>query len=222
MSCTHVRSDFSAYLDGDLSDSRRAAVTAHVGSCAACAAHLDGLREAAGALRSLPRLCPPESLAASVLDRLEVESRGPGLALLFRPALSARPLMVPSLLPAALVLVCTLSFVLSLVAHDMKSTAQIRPWDATDTNASGSGTDIFIDEQLIGLAEQDIFVVTVVDKNGRVSYVKLIEGDQKTAYPIMHEMTLQRYEPGRDLNGQPVVTPTFQLISAIEVRAPRT
>ena len=55
-------------------------------------------------------------MAARVLDRLEMEAetRRPALALLFRGFAAARPLMLPSLVPAALVLVSVLAGVLAL------------------------------------------------------------------------------------------------------------
>src|SRR6266511_1937429 len=74
MTCTRVRSQLSSYLDGDLGP----AAARTVGS------HLESLRAAIGMLAELPTLSPSEGIAARVFDRLEVETRGPGLAMVFR------------------------------------------------------------------------------------------------------------------------------------------
>jgi hypothetical protein len=234
MSCHRIQNELSAYMDGDLSSAERDGVTVHLATCASCARHLRELREVSCALSCMPKMECPEPLAARVLDRLEVESRGPGLALLFRSALGARPFIVPSLLPAALVVMCTLSFILMLGNHDMRAVAQggvfIGP-SGSDANPSSPTEDvmakaqddnIFLDVQLLAMREQTIFVETGVARDGRVSWVRLLEGDQKTAAPILKELRLERCVPGRDEEGRPVAMRSFRLISAMEVRAPRT
>jgi anti-sigma factor RsiW len=100
--------------DGTLERAREAAVRAHLDQCAACAAHWDSYTSALDMLAQAPRCEPPESLAQQVLNRLELERRGPGLALLFRPLWAARPLIFPSLLPAALLVVAVLAGALAL------------------------------------------------------------------------------------------------------------
>jgi hypothetical protein len=187
------------------------------------------------ALSGLPPLECPEPIANGVLDRMEVESRGPGLALLFRSALGGRPFMVPSLLPASLVVLSTLSAIFMVGDHDMQAlsastTAAMGPFGSDSNPSSPSGDvipknpndNIFLDVELLRLEEQTIFVETGVAKDGSVSWTRLLEGDQKTAAPILKELRLERCVPGRDGDGRPVAMRAFHLISAIEVRAPRT
>jgi predicted anti-sigma-YlaC factor YlaD len=52
--CEQVRGHISAGLDGALSEVEGARVQAHLGSCAACRAFADGVRETADVLRAAP------------------------------------------------------------------------------------------------------------------------------------------------------------------------
>src|SRR4029077_13456729 len=93
----------------------------HLGVCPACAAELRALEASLAALREMP-LVDPGGVAAAVRDRIDLERRGPGLQLLFRPAWKARPLLGRSLVQGALVFTTVLSVVLSLG----------RPWRGVD------------------------------------------------------------------------------------------
>jgi len=72
-SCTHVRADLSAYLDGDLDSSAADATSAHLAGCAACRSELALQRLALGALRGLPDLPPPAGILSGVRARLHPE-----------------------------------------------------------------------------------------------------------------------------------------------------
>jgi hypothetical protein len=230
MSCERIQGELSAYLDGDLAGARLHLVSAHLDSCAACKTHLQQLSAVSEELAALPHLvCPEPALAVRVLDRLEIESRGPGLALLFRSAWAARPLFLPSVLPAALILVCTLSTVLMMGARDLRSTTAARTGPSGNPFARvepymvpRSAADIFLDEQLVGLAEQNFFIETLVGQDGRVSQVNLIDGDSQMAAPILYQLRRQRVSPGRDDDGRPITARAFRLYTAMEVRAPIT
>jgi hypothetical protein len=230
MSCTRVRRELSEYMDDELSGPRLHAVSAHLDSCAPCARHLEELRGACESLASLPRLASPEPLGAGVLDRVEVESRGPGLALLFRSARAARPLMFPSVLPAALVLLCSSSVVLLMGARDVRSYNEAHASGSdTDPLSPGEGasspqtaSDIFVDYQLSLMPSQSLFVETVVAPDGRVLNVTLLEGDSYRAAPILKEMRYQRYMPGLSEQGEPVKMRAYRLFDSVEVRAPLT
>jgi hypothetical protein len=146
MKCRRVRSRLSAYRDRDLG-SEGQLVAAHLAGCAPCAEQWRLLTFALDDLAESPRLRSPEGVASRVLARLEVESRGPGLALLFRPAWAARPLMLPSLIPAAFVLASVVAVALSLsqdpgplppvaaAARRRSSSSRWRPWAARATRS---------------------------------------------------------------------------------------
>ena len=114
MTCRAVRGRLSAYMDGDLRREEAGQVSAHLQACAPCGARWRSLRDAVQSLGDLPRIEGADGIAARVLDRLELERRGPGLALIFRRSGAARPLILPSLLPAALILLVVLGGALAL------------------------------------------------------------------------------------------------------------
>jgi hypothetical protein len=239
MKCRAVGRQLSAYLDGDLGSPEARAVSSHLDECEGCRRSLEELRTASEALRELPRLAPPMSLAVELRDRLDVESRGPGLALLFRPAWRARPLMLPSLVPAALVLLLAISaaFVLdrgpaveqALVSAE--ETDELPPVWGTESNPlfpvagvsvprSRDKGEVPVD-QLTEMAEGTLFVETIVARDGSVSSVHVIEGNSAGAAPLMEALWRERFWPGH-MNGRPVAVSVYRLISRMDVRAPLT
>jgi len=245
MSCSRVRNDLSEYMDGDLSGARLHAVSAHLESCSGCTQHLAELRGVSDAMTSLPRLATPEPLAAGVFDRLEVESRGPGLALIFRSAWAARPLIFPSVVPAALVLCTTLSLLLSMGARDLKTYNEVAHGqnhfsdmaDATGTDLDPfmpvagvslpqtAGGNIFVEDLLARMRRpvdrQPFFFETTVTRDGRVQNLRLIQGEPYLAGALIQAMRMERFVPGRD-DGRPVAVRTYRLFETVEVRAPLT
>ena len=244
MTCRALRSKLSTYLDGGLEPGSSRAIFAHLETCAACRAYLASLQEAMDALAEMPRVAPPESIAQRVRERLEVERRGPGLALLFRTRWAARPLILPSLLPAALTVLVVLAGAV-LVSRDRRATLQ---WETTRVRLetptvheplSGTeGNPLFPSSQvalprlrsgqdvplkaLLGMSEGSVFLETVVARDGSVSTITLLEGDSEQAQPLLDAYRKARFEPVR-VRGRLVAVSVYRLISRMEVLAvPRT
>lgn len=241
MSCLRVRSRFSAFLERDLTPAESGALASHLRECEGCAAELRELQGALFALRELPRQEPAGAVVAAVMDRIEVERRGPGLQLLFRPAWLARPLMVPSLLQGALVFASVLSLALALdrVATLRSDVADVRGggWGAkpapsgTEANPMlpSSGVSVpqlrnrgtmpepFLEWQ----GEGNVFFETVVARDGSVSAVNLIGGDSEEARALADALLKERFEPAR-VGGRPVAVSVYRLFSRLVVRAHRT
>lgn len=235
MRCRGTRSRLSAYLDGDLSARELRAVAGHLARCAACAERWRSLRSALDVLADAPRLECREGIAARVLDRLEVESRGPGLALLFRPVWAARPLMLPSLLPAAVVL-CALLAVAFVLDRGPRGVPEGRlRAEAWDTGLPPSGTEgnplipssgvsapraraqgLLPDRLLEEMGEGTLFLETVVARDGSVSAVTLLGGDSDQARPLLEALRRTRFEPGR-FHGRSVAVCVYRLISRMDV-----
>lgn len=240
MSCGKVRRRLSGYLDGDLSGVESREVAAHLRDCRDCAEAWSSLRGALAELAAAPRLEPPEPIASRVLDRLEVETRGPGLALIFRSRWAARPLMLPSLAPAALVLVTVLAAALALdrppPAEGWVRAASGR-WEARLPASGTEGNPLLLSagvsrprvqgEGVVSagvvadLGEATLFVETVVARDGSVSLVRLVEGDSARAEPVLDLLRRERFEPGR-YQGRPVAVSLYRLFSSLEVRPPLT
>jgi hypothetical protein len=227
-------------MDGELDPRQSSQVAAHLEGCAACGARWLSLRSATDMLAGLPRLECRESVAARVLDRLDVENRSAGLALILRPAWKARPLILPSLVPAAGFLVTVLAVALA-IGRDPEplprvATPGAESWGPTEASGTESNP-LFLSSEvsaprsraaapitadlLAGLGEEPLFVETVVARDGSVSMVTLLDGDSHHAGPVLEALRHERFEPGRR-HGRPVAVSLYRLISRMDVTAPTT
>ena len=242
MTCRAVRARLSAYRDRALAGAVAQEVESHLHACRACAERWQSLSEACDALADAPRLACPDGIAARVLTRLEVESRGPGLALLYRPMSAARPFMLPSLFPAAFLLMMVIGAALALSGDPGPLppvvTRTLPPPPTWAAPVPSWGTEAlplvamaevspprsrfaFPADVLAGMEEGTVFVQTVVARDGSVSTVTLLDGDGAHAGPLLEALRRERYEPGR-FRGRPVAVSVYRLISRMEVRAPLT
>jgi hypothetical protein len=237
MTCSDVRRRLSEWLDGALEPRPNRLVVAHLESCAACAEHAQELRDVGRLLAELPRLEPQESVAARVLDRLDMETRRPALASLLRGFSAARPYMLPSLVPAALVLVTVLAGVLALDSgplpevHLAPGAWSTTPAWGTEGNPVFPSADIELPrettrmelppEMLAGRGNSSVFLETVVARDGSVSDVTVLGGDDDSGGALVNALRRQRFEPVL-YRGRPVAVSVYRLISRLEVRSPRT
>jgi hypothetical protein len=228
MSCQALRACFSALRDADLPPDRMLAALRHIDECRDCAREWEAFRGSLDLLADLPRPQTRGALAARVRDRLEIERRGPGLTLLLRPRSAIRPLILPSLVPAALVLVTVLAAALGL---------ERAPAVGRVASSPGDWTGVALDEPLFSFTgvtvpqarsrdladllqaekgEVDLFLETVVERDGRVSTVRLLGGDEERARPIVEALRKERFEPGR-FKGRPVAVSVYRIISRLDV-----
>jgi hypothetical protein len=235
MNCGSVRRRLSAYVESDLAAPESKLVAAHLRECEGCSDHRRSLRRALDLVGDMPRLLTPESMAARVLDRIEMERRGPGLAV-FQRFRAARPLILPSLIPAMFVLVTVLSGAVLLDAGRQPSSLGLVSAEG-DRKAGDSGTesnplfpsaDVSLPQsrgtRVLGVpmdGEGSFFLETVVARDGTVSAVTLIDGDSRQARPIVDALRRERFEPVW-LHGRRVAVSVYRLISRLEVRAPLT
>jgi anti-sigma factor RsiW len=221
MTCALLRRNLSAYRDGELSGARSEAVAAHLRICPTCADLWHRLETSLAVLADSPPLAARERIATAVLDRLEVETRGPGLALLFRAPWAARPLMLPSLLHASLLVATLLMSALAIDSWHVRGdrdayrvvvaraealrTARQTPVRKLRGSAalavSSAGADGF-------------FVETLIGPGGNVLDVRLIGGDTARAAPLIHAMRQERFEPAPERGAALSI---YQLISATDV-----
>lgn len=243
MSCGGARKRFSAHRDFALSAADHRTMAGHLESCAACGAEWRRFAAALDALAEVPRLECAGEVASRVFDRLDVENRKPGLAALFRRG-SPRPLMIPSLAPAAMVLVIVIASLFALDRPEplppVVQQRQLEAWTTIPSPVPEWGTerhplfaygDVSTPRARAGTAvpqylleptgEGTLFLETVVARDGTVSAVHLIGGDSAEAAPLLEALRQVRYEPGR-FRGRPVAVSMYRLISRMEVRAPIT
>jgi Putative zinc-finger len=238
MSCSFARRRLSAYVESDLSAGEANVVGAHLRECRECESHLQSLRRTMDLVGEMPRLVSRESLAARVLERLEMERRGPGLAV-FQKFRAARPLILPSLIPAVFVLVTVLSGAILLDGGRQRSSfsfagtsLEARTGDSgTESNPLFPSADVglpqVLGDRVLGVPMGDLrgegtfFLETVVARDGTVSAVTLLDGDSRQARPIVDALRRERFEPVW-LHGRRVAVSVYRLISRLEVRAPLT
>jgi len=244
LTCRGVRQRLSAHRDGELTGVEHRTVAAHLDSCAPCGAHWRGLVTTLDALADVPRLECSGEVASRIFDRLDMENRKPGLAVLFRPIGSARPLIFPSLVTAVMVLVTVIAGALVLDRPEplppIVQQRQLEAWTTLPSPVPDWGTerhplfaygDVSTPRARAGtvlpayLLEQTgegtLFLETVVARDGTVSAVHLIGGDSSEAAPLLEALRKERFEPGR-FRGRPVAVSMYRLISRMEVRAPIT
>ncbi len=238
MTCAGVRRQLSEWLDGDLEAARSRLVSAHLESCPACARRAQELRAVSGLLAELPRV-EAEPVFAPVALRLELasSSRRPALAFLFRGMAAARPFILPSLVPAACLLLLGLG---ALLALDPGPLPEVRlapgawssvPASGTEGNPLFPSAEVLLPQQLAALAlapevlaghgEGSLFLETVVARDGSVAGVTLLDGDALLEQPLIEALRQQRFEPVR-YRGRRVAVSVYRLISRMEVRSPRT
>ncbi len=243
MSCHYARARFSARRDGALGGSEHHTVAAHLDACAGCDAAWRAYSKALDGLVALKHLESEGEIASRIFDRLDLENRKPGLAMLFRRG-SSRPFMIPSLAPAAMVLVTVIGAIFALDRPEplppVVQQRQLEAWTTlpspvpewgTETNPLFAYGDVSTPRARAGavvpryLLEQrgegTLFLETVVARDGSVSAVNLIGGDSVEAAPLLDALRKERYEPGR-FRGRPVAVSMYRLISRMEVRPPIT
>jgi anti-sigma factor RsiW len=237
MNCRAARGRLSRYLDQDLSTREARELVSHLATCRPCARRWASLRRAVEALADAPRLESPEPIAGMVLARLEMESRGPGLASLLRPGWSHRPFMLPSLVPAVLVLVTILGAFLGMQQEPRPLTSVVARGEAWHGPLPPSGSEanpLFPSSEVSAprvhtraalgdvrptdLDEHTFFLETVVARDGSVSDVTVLGGDREAARPFVDALLRERFEPGL-YRGQPVAVCVYRLISHVLVRA---
>ncbi len=239
MSCAFVRGRLSEWIDRELEPEVARRGERHVASCGECARRARELRAVGRLVAELPHLDPPEALAPRVLDRIDVdlETRRPALAYLFRSFAAAQPFMLPSLVSAALVLVTFLAGVLALDPGPLPEVHLVPgAWTATAPSGTESNplfpsdgvalprerTSVDLPAELLeGRGDGTYFLATVVARDGSVSDVTVLAGDARGAGALVDALRRQRFEPVR-YRGRPVAVGVYRLISRMEVRSPLT
>lgn len=244
MTCPCARDFFSAHRDGALDATERYALVTHLDACAECGGRWRAFTAALDALADVPRLECAGEIASRIFDRIDIENRKPGLATLFRPFGDARPFMLPSLVPAAMVVISVIATAVALDRPEplppVVQQRQIEAWTSIPSPVPDWGTerhplfaygDVSTPRARAGNVvpsyllepngEGTLFLETVVARDGSVSAVHLIGGDSAEAAPLLEALRKERFEPGR-FRGRPVAVAVYRLISRMEVRAPLT
>ncbi len=236
MTCAFVRRRLSEWIDGDLEPGVARRVDGHLSECVACAERARQLRTVGRLVARLPRFEAPEAVASQVAERIamETEARRPGLGSLYRGFSAARPLILPSLVPAMLVLLTILAGVLALDPGPLPEVhLAVGAWSATPASGTETnplplaGVDLPRERTAVDLPPEllarrgELFVQTVVGRDGTVADVTVIHGDVAGRQALVDALRRQQFEPVR-YRGRPVAVSVYRLISRVEVRSPLT
>jgi hypothetical protein len=242
MTCRSAHRRLSEYIDGELPPNEARLLAAHLDSCLPCTRREHELRAVSEAVSALPRLEASQPVASRILDRLEMERRNPGLALLFRPRFGGGPFMLLSLIPAALVLFVVIAGAFMLDERDselppIRATGLRPSWEGALPPSGTEQNPLFPSSEIsvptvrardpwpvtvfTDLGEGTLFLETVVGRDGSVAAVTVLDGDDRRAGPLLDAMRRDRFEPAR-YRGKPVAVSLYRLISSMEVRVPVT
>jgi hypothetical protein len=240
VNCASARGRLSAYLDRDLGSRELGDLARHLQECPACMREEAALRAAAELLAGLPRESASPPIAPGLVHGLEVERRGPGLRMLFRPAWKARPLILPSLLPAALVFLLAIGgglWVEQRMARPVPAVPSGPAWSArpapfgSERNPVLPTAGVLAPQPLPGGGapaalpasggEDAVLFEAVVARDGRVWSVFPLGGDDLVTEGLLRQLRAERFAPGRAA-GRPVAVTIYRLFSRVEVRAGTT
>jgi hypothetical protein len=237
MMCALARRRLSEWVDGELGPARSRRLEEHLSRCPGCTRQARELRELRLLFAGLPRLEPPDSMASGVFARIEVETeaRRPALVSLYRSFTAARPFILPSMVPATLMLVTILAGALALdpgplpEVHLAVGASRVTPAFGTERNPlfpSEVGElpreRTAVELPAVVLARRgEVFLETVVGRDGSVADVTVIDGDVVGREALVDALRRQRFEPVR-YRGRTVAVGVYRLISRVEVRSPLT
>jgi Putative zinc-finger len=219
--CSAVRSDFSAYLDGAVSGRTMQTIAAHLKSCAACTEEFESLRTTQRAVAMLGTVKAPDDLGLKLRlaisrERARKESRwSDRFALQWHNVLGPLTLKLTTGLAASVALVGSVVMLLgvtpqSVMADDERGTAMSAPHYLY----SASSVDV------MQMPEDTVIVVAAeVNDRGRIYDYKILSGpvEENVRQQVEQHLLLSVFTPAR-VFGLPVRGRTLVTFSGISVR----
>ena len=100
MKCNRVRKDLSAYIDGELSSRRRAAIENHLAECPDCKQYKESLSRIVESVREIDRIEPSAQFWSATMRRIRTLVKLPG------PMPVVAPRLAPALVACVAVALC--------------------------------------------------------------------------------------------------------------------
>jgi hypothetical protein len=215
VNCKTSLRNLSSHRDGELAAPIAGDLEVHLALCPSCASTFESMGKTLDLFSALPRT--DASIVPDVLSRLEVESRGPGLALLFCTPSSRRPALLPSLFWAAAGVLAISFGILALDHPTLKTNVPVLAGLTLPTIRERGAQEGVLGQMGIGT----LFVQTVVGPDGSVSTIRVLNGNVAQTRPVVEALLKDRFEPAL-LRGRPVAVNVFRLISRMDVWARAT
>ncbi len=221
--CSHIRGQFSRYLDGDVPGSLMLEIGNHLRECAGCALEFAHWRRGQTIVSSLgPSKVPPE-LALKLRIAISRESSRTPRERLGRWRVQWQNSLQPFLLRAtaglasAIFLVGSAALLIGLFATPEPVEARDQPLQiATAPRLLYSS---FEAEAAIGDASNPLIIQAFVDRSGRVYDYKVLSGeaDEQARSSIGNLLLFSVFEPARSFE-QPVRGTVLMSFSGVSVR----
>jgi len=226
----------SSYHDGELTPDETIRIEQHLQGCASCRSEYQQLAVIANAMRHLPRLEAPVSLARMIRRRIDEEVLG--MVPMFRDELlscRSRPVLVPAISLGALVTLILLAGVLVLgLYHGRPLAKRSSPVAALGAVSQAPG---FLHEEMISPRFRDgcvqllpftemergeastLLTLASIDQSGAIRGLHVIDhsGDEQMLARTLEVLRASGFEPAR-VGDQTVAVNFLYLFTTTEVR----
>lgn len=225
----------SAYHDGELSAAVAVRIEQHLQACTACRTEYRHLANVGNALRHLPHLEAPPSLARKIRCRIDEEVRG--MVPIFRDELlscRARPVLVPALGLGALL---TLSLLAAVLLFGLYQASSSEHFDAALVTTSVAPAFLHVEMvsprirdgsvNMLPFTEMErgkagtLLTFASIDHDGVIRGLHVIDrsGDEQMLARTLEVLRSSGFEPAR-MGGQKVSVNFLYLFTTTEVRLP--
>lgn len=224
-SCSTVRSQFSEYLDGQMTGIAMQKVAGHMRQCSECRAEFDGWKKIQAALADLGPLKAPSDLALRLRVAISQEQTHTPRREMARWKVYWQNTIAPLALQAsagfasAVLLIGTVTLMVGMFAKPEPLAAQDEPiGNASTPRFLYSATQV-VDEEPIGQKENPLVVEAYINDSGRVYDYHIVSGptDAQTRSQLENLLLFSVFEPARFF-GAPVRGLAVMSFAGISVR----
>lgn len=220
--CSHIRHQFSRYLDGDIPGTRMLEITKHLETCADCAHEFSAWKNSQALVANLgPSRVPPD-LALRLRVAISRESRNSTRERLGRFHVRWENTFQPFLLRAAAGFASAI-FLVGTAAMLVGTFTSPEPVEARDVPLEVSSAprllySSFQPAQDIGGLDNPVMLQVFVDSDGRVYDYKVLSGvvDAQTRDAIDNLLLFSVFSPARSFD-QPVRGTALMSFSGVSV-----
>jgi len=221
--CSHIRHQFSGYLDGDVPGTRMLEISSHLESCSGCAGEFAAWRKSQTLVSALGPTKVPEDLALRLRVAISQESRNSTRERLSRFQSRWENTFQPFLLRAGAGFASAI-FLVGAAALLVGTFTSPEPVEARDVPLEISSAphllySSFQPAEEIGDHDNPIVLQVFVDGSGRVYDYKILSGqvDAEARQSIDNLLLFSVFSPARSWD-QPVRGSTLMSFSGISVK----
>lgn len=224
-SCSTVRSQFSEYLDGQMTGTAMQKVAGHMRQCSECRAEFEGWKKTQAVLADLGPLKAPSDLALRLRVAISQERTHTPRREMARWKVYWQNTIAPLALQAsagfasAVLLIGTVILMVGMFAKPEPLAAQDEPIGNASTPRFLYSAAQVVDEEPIGQKENPLVVEAYINDSGRVYDYHIVSGptDAQTRSQLENLLLFSVFEPARFF-GAPVRGLAVMSFAGISVR----